>query len=156
MIKKKYVRSELIPWLWVALWMLVIFLFSTSAFSGDNTSRIIGPILKWISPEISNESIAFVQFFLRKTAHIIEYAFLAILLCNAIVRRLKEFSAKVLIVRSVFISLIYAASDEWHQSLSAGRIGSLMDVSIDGVGALFGALSFLWIFKYKQKRIYFL
>jgi len=151
MIKKKYVRSELIPWLWVALWMLVIFLFSTSAFSGDNTSRIIGPILKWISPEISNESIAFVQFFLRKTAHIIEYAFLAILLCNAIVRRLKEFSAKVLIVRSVFISLIYAASDEWHQSLSAGRIGSLMDVSIDGVGALFGALSFLWIFKYKQK-----
>ena len=151
MIKQKYVRSELIPWLWVALWMLVIFLFSTSAFSGDNTSRIIGPILKWISPEISNESIAFVQFFLRKTAHIIEYAFLAILLCNAIVRRLKEFSAKVLIVRSVFISLIYAASDEWHQSLSAGRIGSLMDVSIDGVGALFGALSFLWIFKYKQK-----
>tara|TARA_Y100000766_G_scaffold124449_1_gene106916 strand:- start:15 stop:470 length:456 start_codon:yes stop_codon:yes gene_type:complete len=151
MIKKKYVRSELIPWLWVALWMLVIFLFSTSAFSGDNTSRIIGPILKWISPEISNESIAFVQFFLRKTAHIIEYAFLAILLCNAIVRRLKEFSAKVLIVRSVFISLIYAASDEWHQSFSAGRIGSLMDISIDGVGALFGALSFLWIFKYKQK-----
>ena len=151
MIKKKYVRSELIPWLWVALWMLVIFLFSTSAFSGDNTSRIIGPILKWISPEISNESIAFVQFFLRKSAHIIEYAFLAILLCNAIVRRLKEFSAKVLIVRSVFISLIYAASDEWHQSLSAGRIGSLMDISIDGVGALFGALSFLWIFKYKQK-----
>ena len=151
MIKKKYVRSELIPWLWVVLWMLVIFLFSTSVFSGDNTSRIIGPILKWISPEISNESIAFVQFFLRKTAHIIEYAFLAILLCNAIVRRLKEFSAKVLIVRSVFISLIYAASDEWHQSLSAGRIGSLMDISIDGVGALFGALSFLWIFKYKQK-----
>ena len=151
MIKKKYVRSELIPWLWVALWMLVIFLFSTSAFSGDNTSRIIGPILKWISPEISNESIAFVQFFLRKTAHIIEYAFLAILLCNAIVRRLKEFSAKVLIVRSVFISLIYAASDEWHQSLSAGRIGSLMDISIDGVGALFGALSFLWLFKHKQK-----
>ena len=151
MIKKKYVRSELIPWLWVALWMLVIFLFSTSAFSGDNTSRIIGPILKWISPEISNESIAFVQFFLRKIAHIIEYAFLAILLCNAIVRCLKEFSAKVLIVRSVFISLIYAASDEWHQSLSAGRIGSLMDISIDGVGALFGALSFLWIFKYKQK-----
>ena len=151
MIKKKYVRSELIPWLWVALWMLVIFLFSTSAFSGDNTSRIIGPILKWILPEISNESIAFVQFFLRKTAHIIEYAFLAILLCNAIVRRLKEFSAKVLIVRSVFISLIYAASDEWHQSLSADRIGSLMDISIDGVGALFGALSFLWIFKYKQK-----
>ena len=151
MIKKKYVRSELIPWLWVVLWMLVIFLFSTSVFSGDNTSRIIGPILKWISPEISNESIAFVQFFLRKTAHIIEYAFLAILLCNAIVRRLKEFSAKVLIVRSVFISLIYAASDEWHQSLSAGRIGSLMDISIDGVGALFGALSFLWIFKYQQK-----
>ena len=153
MVKKKYVRSELIPWLWVVLWMLVIFLFSTSAFSGANTSRIIGPILKWIMPEIANESIAFIQFLLRKIAHIIEYAVLAVLLCNAIVRRLAKFSALALIARSVFISLIYAAFDEWHQSWSAGRTGSLMDVSIDTVGALFGAIFFLWILNYKPSAI---
>jgi VanZ family protein len=104
-------------------------------------------------PEIANESIAFIQFLLRKIAHIIEYAVLAVLLCNAIVRRLAKFSALALIARSVFISLIYAAFDEWHQSWSAGRIGSLMDVSIDTVGALFGAIFFLWILNYKPSAI---
>ncbi|MEE2615046.1 MAG: VanZ family protein [Verrucomicrobiota bacterium] len=153
LIKNNYVRSELIPWLWVALWMLVIFLFSTSTFSGVNTSRIIGPILKWLTPEITNESIALIQFILRKTAHIIEYAVLAVLICNAIVRRLAKFTAIALIVRAVFISLIYAAFDEWHQSWSAGRIGSLIDVSIDTAGALFGSVLFLWMLKYKSSSI---
>ena len=147
--KNNFARSELRPWLWVFIWMLVIFLFSTSTFSGTNTSRIIGPILKWLIPEITNESIAFIQFFLRKTGHIVEYAILSILVSNAIVRRLAEFSAIPLIFKSVFISSIYAAFDEWHQSWTVGRTGSLIDVSIDSVGALLGVFLFLWMLKYK-------
>ena len=147
--KNNFARSELRPWLWVFIWMLVIFLFSTSTFSGTNTSRIIGPILKWLIPEITNESIAFIQFFLRKAAHIIEYAILSILVSNAIVRRLAKFSVIPLIFKSVFISSIYAAFDEWHQSWTVGRIGSLIDVSIDSVGALLGVFLFLWMLKYK-------
>ena len=79
-------RSKLNPWLWVILWMFVIFLFSTNTFSGSNTSKIIGPLLKWIVPEITNESISLIQLGLRKTAHIIEYAILALLICNALAR----------------------------------------------------------------------
>ena len=147
--KNNFARSELRPWLWVFIWMLIIFLFSTSTFSGTNTSRIIGPILKWLIPEITNESIAFIQFFLRKTGHIVEYAILSILVSNAIVRRLAEFSAIPLIFKAVFISSIYAAFDEWHQSWTVGRTGSLIDVSIDSVGALLGVFLFLWMLKYK-------
>ena len=106
--KKSKKKTQFNPWLWVALWMLIIFLFSTSTFSGENTSRIIGPILKWITPDISSEAVSFIQFLFRKTAHVIEYAILAILLCNAFIRRMIDFSVTGLIFKSVLISFIYA------------------------------------------------
>ncbi len=40
-------KPNINPWIWVAAWMGVIFVFSTDLFSGPQTSRIIGPILKW-------------------------------------------------------------------------------------------------------------
>ena len=151
--KQSKQKTQLNPWLWVALWMLIIFLFSTSTFSGENTSRIIGPILKWIIPDISSEAVSFIQFLFRKTAHVIEYAILAILLCNALIRRLIDFSQTGLIFKSVFICFIYAVFDEWHQSWSVDRIGSLMDVFIDTVGALFGTIIFVCVLNFKSKNI---
>lgn len=41
----------------------------------------------------------------------------------------------------VFFTLIYAASDEWHQTFVFGRSGTVMDVFIDSVGSLLGALT---------------
>jgi VanZ family protein len=38
------------------------------------------------------------------------------------------------------ISLLYAASDEYHQSFVEGRTGSPVDVAIDAVGVLFAAM----------------
>ena len=57
------------PWVWVAVWMGVIFLFSTDTFSWSQTSLFIGPILKWFAPDITNDSIARVQLVVRKIAH---------------------------------------------------------------------------------------
>ena len=151
--KKSKQKTQFNPWLWVALWMMIIFLFSTSTFSGENTSRIIGPILKWITPDISSEAVSFIQFLFRKTAHVIEYAILAILLCNAFIRRMIDFSVTGLMFKSVLICFIYAVFDEWHQSWTADRIGSLMDVSIDTVGALFGAIIFVCVLNFKSKNI---
>lgn len=150
--KQSNQKPQLNPWLWVLLWMLVIFLFSTSTFSGENTSRIIGPILKWFIPDISSEAVSFIQFLFRKAAHVTEYAILAILLCNALIRRLIDLSVTGLIFKTVFICFIYAVFDEWHQSLSADRIGSIMDVSIDTVGALFGGIIFVCILNLKTKK----
>jgi VanZ family protein len=38
------------------------------------------------------------------------------------------------------IALLYAASDEWHQSFVPSRDGTLHDVIIDGAGAGLGLL----------------
>ncbi|MCH2607747.1 MAG: VanZ family protein [Pedosphaera sp.] len=78
------------PWVWVAVWMGVIFLFSTDTFSGSQTSRFIGPILKWFAPDITNDSIARVQLVVRKIAHLVEYAILSMLICRALAQGVSD------------------------------------------------------------------
>ena len=70
--------------------MGVIFLFSTDTFSGSQTSRFIGPFLKWCAPDITNDSIARVQLVLRKIAHLVEYAILSMLICWALAKRVAK------------------------------------------------------------------
>tara|TARA_B100001167_G_C16678342_1_gene261084 strand:- start:370 stop:579 length:210 start_codon:yes stop_codon:yes gene_type:complete len=44
--------------------------------------------------------------------------------------------------QAVLIASVYAVLDEWHQSWTAERFGSLLDVGIDSVGAIIGATFF--------------
>jgi len=69
---------------------------------------------------------------LRKLAHAGEYAILGALL----VRALRRPGA------AVALGVLYAVSDEVHQSFVAGRMGSALDVGIDAVGVVCGVL--LW------------
>src|SRR6516225_8921231 len=73
-------KSFLKYWLPVLLWLGLIFIGSTDLLSAEHTSRVIGPILRWFNPDIPAETIARVQFFVRKTAHLSEYAILGMLL----------------------------------------------------------------------------
>ena len=133
-------------WIWVIAWMSIIFFFSTDLFSGSQTSRIIGPFLKWFALDISAESIATVQLVFRKIAHLVEYAILSILCCRALVKqdklRVLQLAA---LVQAVLIAVAYAAFDEWHQSWTDERFGSPLDVAIDSVGAIVGAVLFSWL-----------
>ena len=95
-------------WLPVALWAALIFALS----SVPSLSSGLGG---W-------------DYVLRKCAHITEYAVLAFLLARAIGREAPAFVAGVL----------YAVSDELHQSFVRGRHASPVDVAIDSVGLLIG------------------
>ncbi len=79
-------RSFLKYWLPVVIWLCLIFIGSTDLMSAEQTSRIIRPLLRWLKPDISMETIAQVQFVVRKCAHLTEYAILAILLWRAVYR----------------------------------------------------------------------
>ncbi len=65
---------------------------------------------------------------LRKGAHMTEYAILAVLLTRALGRVLPAF----------VVGVLYAVSDEVHQTFVRGRHGAPLDVAIDSVGLLIG------------------
>src|SRR5690349_15241729 len=80
------IRRHLLAWLPVVLWLALIFTFSTDAGSSKRTSRIIGPLLRWLHPGVSEETINTVQTVVRKGAHLTEYAILAALIWRALRR----------------------------------------------------------------------
>ena len=67
---------------------------------------------------------------LRKLAHAVEFAVLGLLLARA-VAELPAFA----------LGVVYAVTDELHQSLVPGRQAALLDVAIDAVGVLVGILA---------------
>jgi VanZ family protein len=128
-------------WLPLLVWMALIFIGSTDLMSAEHTSRIIGPVLRWLWPAISAQSIAQVQFFARKAAHVSEYTVLAALLYRAIVNTMLVGRVWVSAAIVFFLCALYAITDEFHQSFVPSRTASARDVAIDSAGVLFGVLA---------------
>ncbi len=102
-------------WLPPLVWMAVIFTFSTRHGGGHlPTAEIV----------------------LRKLAHVTEYLLLAALLMRA----LRRSGVAIAVPVAIAAALVYAASDEWHQSFVPGRTATPRDVAIDGVGIALAAV----------------
>jgi VanZ family protein len=69
---------------------------------------------------------------LRKCAHVTEYAIFGLLLARALQREAPVFA----------LAVLYAVSDELHQSFVRGRHAAPLDVAIDTVGVALGLI--LW------------
>ena len=116
-------------WMPALAWAVVLFCFSTSYFSAENTSRIIDPILRFLMPAASTVTIAFAHGLVRKAAHFTNYAILFWLLVSGPLRA-RPYTAFALCVA-------YALLDEGHQIFVSDRTPSLYDVALDSTGALF-------------------
>jgi VanZ family protein len=121
-----------------------IFFASTGAFAGENTSRIIRPLLLWLFPEISEEKIALVHFVTRKLAHFLEYALLALLAARAFSTSSQQFLRRRWFLISLLLVVLYSLSDEYHQSFVQGRGASIYDSFIDMSGGLAALLLFIF------------
>src|SRR5215203_2175386 len=139
--------SVLRYWVPLALWLCVIFSASADTQSTARTSRFLEPFLHWLKPDISVETIGLVRLAIRKSAHAAEYAILAWLIWRAFRRPTRgdrrpwswTLAAGVLV-----LLILYAISDEWHQSFVPNRTGSATDVCIDTAGGLIG-LVLVWL-----------
>ena len=69
----------------------------------------------------------------RKLAHFAEYALLAALWWRALLTKLPHRRSLAL---ALAIAVLYAVTDELHQTLVSGRAGRPLDVGIDTFGAL--------------------
>jgi VanZ family protein len=114
-------KSILRYWLPLVLWMGVIFFLSAQ-------------------PALPHHPDTLLDLILKKAAHMIEYGLLAFLLWRALSRGRDILSWSALVTTAFLVSVLYAASDEYHQSFVAGRNGTLLDVGIDAIGALVALL----------------
>ncbi len=122
-------ESNLKLWLPPILWLITLFVLSTSLFSATNTSRFITPILRFLLPGASTATISLLHGLIRKAAHFTNYGILFWLLIRGPMAG-RPYTALALCV-------CYAFLDEGHQILVPGRTPSLYDVALDSSGALF-------------------
>jgi VanZ family protein len=90
-------------------------------------------------PDLKSGFESQTDFILRKLAHITEYGILIFLAWRALSDGGEEKKKRYLIVAFIF-SVLYAASDEYHQLFVHGRVGSSVDVMIDSMGILISAV----------------
>jgi VanZ family protein len=135
------------------LWMAFIFFKSgetyqqqtlrpllESKLSGSNPLNRIphmaftydGQILSWQDP------IGVIEFFIRKAGHVSEFAVLTLLWILALLS--KPVQINMALLTSFMISVLYAVTDEWHQTFVDGRTGHAIDVVVDAFGALLAVL----------------
>lgn len=125
--------------------MSFIFWMSTGTFSAQNTSLIIEPILHFLMPSISPENVAMIQGVIRKLGHVTEYFILGILLFRAFRGGSNELRSMRWAFSSLLVVVLYAASDEFHQSFVPARTASLFDVGIDTLGGILAqGVNVLW------------
>jgi VanZ family protein len=119
--------------------MAFISFFSTGNFSAGNTSRIIGPLVLWLFPDTTPETMMTIHGVTRKIAHLAEYALLGILAARAFRGSSREWLSRRWFVASLALVIVYALADEYHQSFVPSRTGTIYDSLIDIAGG-FAAL----------------
>jgi VanZ family protein len=134
-------------WWPALLWAVVIFTFSTGAFSSEHTSRIIIPFLRWLLPHSAPETLSMLHHLIRKCAHFFEYFILSLLVLRGIRAGRKEAHLGWALVAIGMVAGC-AALDEFHQSFVPGRGPAVRDVLLDTAGGvaaqLVAALFLLW------------
>ncbi len=130
-------------WLPVVAWAGLITLFSTDAFHEGSTEGILRSVLAFFLPSISQDKIELVNAGVRKTAHLVEYCVLTLLLYRAFRQDTLTGYRSQWALLSFLLAVGFAGLDEFHQKFKPRRIGSVIDVGVDAVGALI-ALAMIW------------
>ncbi|MCI8719122.1 MAG: VanZ family protein [Lachnospiraceae bacterium] len=147
--------KKIILWILIIFWMLLIFIFSSqNSEDSSNLSRgFLRNFILWFLPEnIDENTVDFLEHILRKCAHMTEYAVLGILISIQL-RLYHVFEAEwKKIWAAIFLVMLYAATDEFHQLFVGGRSGQVTDVLIDTCGGMAGAFIIYLIYKLKNLR----
>lgn len=126
---------------------LMALIFGFSANTGEESAGLSGKVTEWLLPRLYPQYLAMsagkragafqtVHYLLRKLAHFTEFA----LLGAALRQFLWTFPIKRPGLWAFLSCALFAAADELHQTLVAGRSGRFQDTLIDSAGALSGIL----------------
>ncbi len=108
-------------WLPPLVWMGLIFFFSSR-------------------PHLPSAPQPWLDILLKKSAHALGYGVLSWLYLRALREKARHPQAT-----SLTLALLYALSDEYHQTFVPGRNGTLWDVGVDGIGVGVAMLLARWL-----------
>jgi VanZ family protein len=127
----------------VIAWMVLIFLLSGNlgSKSGSLSAGTIGTIRAYL-PSLSEQLATLLA---RKSAHILMYAVLGILLTSLL--REYKLGRRAVVAYALVVAALYASLDEINQYFVGGRSSSPRDVAIDVLGAAAGIAIYFAVIK---------
>ena len=150
MIRRKQKTVTILNYVIVCGWALVIFILSNqpAAVSSGQSGVIVGH-LQQAMPGVST---ALLTFLVRKSAHIIAYFVLGVLMYRALRVSIRRWPARTVAGLALLSCSLYAVTDEIHQLFVLGRSGELRDVMIDSIAALVGVGLCGWMMHRRHKK----
>ncbi|MFT8348172.1 VanZ family protein [Clostridium saccharoperbutylacetonicum] len=147
------------------LWMGFIFYMSSNngQISHDQSTKVVSAIEDTKSKlqnqfenKTTNDKARIAEEYeldhiIRKNAHGFMYMILGVLVSNAFF--IYNQRGKTSIIHIMFICLLYAVTDEFHQSFVPGRTSLVSDVLVDLAGAIIG-MALFYIFYYMIYKEY--
>jgi VanZ family protein len=138
-------------WLQAIAWACLISILSTDEFSSQHTSRFILPVLHWLFPRASADTLDLMHLIIRKMAHLTEYFIFSIFLFHGLRGKDRGWQLRWAIW-AVVLAGGYAALDEFHQVFVPSRHASPWDALIDTTGAAAGQIA-LWLWHLRRAKV---
>jgi VanZ family protein len=123
-----------IAWAIVGLFSLFVLFLGSSRFNAAETGGVLAPLLELLFPDLDASQRYLLHRKVRKTAHVVEYAVLALLTLRAAFITFRTATIRIAAV-AVALAFVVAATDEARQAFLPERTGSLGDLVLDTTGA---------------------
>ncbi|QKY69955.1 VanZ family protein [Lentibacillus sp. CBA3610] len=160
---KKYLN-----WLLPIMWMGVIYYSSAQPYEDQDVKPLLEskldlsfliPYVDWVSfsyhqSEVSVSALGvegFVEFFLRKGAHVGVFFILMCLFFVALIKT-SRMNFRVRLTVSFLLTVAYAVMDEFHQGFTVNRTPYFGDVMLDATGALIAVILLFFWQQYRTKN----
>ncbi len=140
-------RSILLAWTFVFVWAGVIWSLGGDDWSLQQTSRFLSPMIEFVFGDLEGPTKWRIYLAVRKSAHFVEYAILALLTFRAALLSAPRNHVATAAWTALFLVALVATADEARQAFSGVRSGSPYDVLIDLTGGAVAVAALLLILR---------
>ncbi|WP_067727084.1 VanZ family protein [Oceanobacillus damuensis] len=157
---------KFIVWLLPIGWMSIIFYSSATPYEEQDIKPFLGtivdfsflePFVDWISFTYNQSIVSveelgihgFIEFFIRKGAHIAVFFLLTCFFCFAF-RKTTMIRERMIFIFSFVLTVIYAVLDELHQGITPNRTPYAGDVLLDSFGAFIAVICMILLNRYRK------
>ncbi|KGX86326.1 VanZ family protein [Pontibacillus litoralis] len=156
-------------WLLPISWMAVLFYSSSTPYEQQNMKPFLSsyvdlsflePYVGWVEFTYHRSVVSvaelgiegFVEFFVRKGAHVVSFYMLCCFFYIALRNQQKVLRRMSL---AFLLTVVYATLDELHQGITPNRTPYVGDVLLDSFGALLAIICIVIFAQFDKKRLIF-